>query len=207
MKITMVAACSGKNKVIGNEGVIPWNIPSDLRNFKKYTDNKIVIMGRATFQSLPVFLKNRVSIILSSNVEQIQDKVSELKKQHNESDVPPIVVYDSVFGALESLSVILENYPVNKEEVVVIGGESIYKQFLPIADKVILSLVDGEFHGDKYFPTLDRDIWTKTAFVKNIKEEDDNYSYSILTLESLKSNVYDFSTGNLLSKMDTFKYL
>lgn len=55
MMVTMIVACSESTGVIGFKGKIPWSIPSDLKNFKEYTDNKIIIMGRATFESLPVF--------------------------------------------------------------------------------------------------------------------------------------------------------
>jgi len=202
----MIAACS-KDMVIGNNGVIPWNIPSDLKSFKNYTNNKIVIMGRVTFQSLPVFLNNRISIVITSNLEQVQDKVSDLKKQYGENNVPPIIVSKSIGEALDLLSVILEKYSINKDEVVVIGGESIYRQFLPITSKIILSLVDGEFDGDKYFPILDNKIWKKVTEEKVTKDVSDSHNYSILIFESLESNVYDFFTGNLLSKINTFKYL
>ena len=206
MNVTLIAACSERNGVIGADGVIPWYLPSDLKRFKEYTKNKIVVMGRTTFESLPVFLYDRVSIVMTNQFQKVQDKVNELKTTSGK-EASPILLMSSIGDLIEALPAVVEQFPVNKQEVVVIGGESIYEQFLPMANKILLSLVRGEFFGDRFFPKLDRSVWKKTSINKGIREVDDEYEYSILTMVSPKSNIYSFPEGNRLSKLDTFKYL
>jgi len=206
MNITLMAACSERNGVIGADGVIPWYLPSDLKRFKEYTKNKIVVMGRTTFESLPVFLYDRVSIVMTNQFQKVQDKVDELKTKSGK-DPSPILLMSSIDDLIEALPTIVKQFPVNKQEVVIIGGESIYEQFLPIADKILLSLVRGEFFGDRFFPKLNRSVWKKTCINKGIREVGDEYEYSILTMLSPESNVYGFPKGNKLSKMDMFNRL
>ena len=133
--ISLIVAKS-KNNVIGNKGRIPWYIPNDLKRFKKLTTDKVVIMGRKTFDSLPEEYKplpNRINIILSKD----------------ESYQP------SCCMVLNDLKKALRKAGSDKE-VFIIGGGEIYKEGLKYADKVYVTEVDGEFEGDTYFPTLNR---------------------------------------------------
>ena len=210
MKITLLAACAENNAVIGADGDLPWSLPSDLKRFKEYTKNKIVVMGSSTFESLPVFLYDRVSIVLSSSGEKVQAKVDKLKTKFNTPS--PIVVMDSIEALIDAMEVIIDfaknsNPNIDTTELVIIGGESVYTQFLPIADKLVLSLVKGEIFGDKFFPRFDRDVWNKTSIEKDIKEETDEYEYSVLVMECSDSNIYKFPDGERISKLDTYKLI
>ena len=117
---------------IGKDNKLMWNIPSDLRRFKEITtkdqiginnNNNTVVMGSKTYKSIGRELPNRTNIVLS------------LKDKHSYS-IEDILDYN-------------EHFP--EEELFVIGGEQIYRQFLPYADKIYLTKVKGDFGADKFF--------------------------------------------------------
>ena len=120
---------------IGKENNLMWNIPSDLRRFKQITTkeqfginnniNNIVVMGKRTYDSIGRELPDRVNVILS------------LKDKHSYS-----IKFEDVLDYNE-------RFP--EEEIFVIGGEQIYKQFLSYADKIYLTKVKGDFGADKFF--------------------------------------------------------
>lgn len=150
-----------------------------------------------------LYLHNRVSVILTNNLEKIQNKVDKLKVGSKET--PPIVVMNNIEELIESLPLMVEEYKCNSKEVVVIGGSSIYEQFLPYASKMIISLVKGEFYGDKFFPKINRKIWKKTNASELIKEENDEESYSIVTMMSAGLNIFKFPGGERLKKIELHK--
>ena len=129
--ISLIVAKS-KNNVIGNKGRIPWYIPNDLKRFKKLTTDKVVIMGRKTFDSLPEEYKplpNRINIILSKD----------------ESYQP------SCCMVLNDLKKALRKAGSDKE-VFIIGGGEIYKAALPYTDILDLTLIDDDKPADVFFP-------------------------------------------------------
>jgi dihydrofolate reductase len=210
MEITLIAACAEKNGVIGANGSLPWHIPSDLKRFKEYTKNKIVIMGRTTFESLPVFLHGRISVVLTSDYSKVQAKVDNLKTKFSEAS--PIIIMNSIEELIDSLDQIIEYaqaklLDLDRSEMVVIGGESVYTEFLPVASKMVLSLVKGEIYGDKFFPRFDREVWKKTSIDRDATEEGDDHEYSVLVLECSDSNVVKFPSGDKVSKLETYKML
>jgi len=135
MKINIIAAVS-RNGVIGKNGKIPWNLPVDLNRFKNLTLNKDIIMGMNTWYSLPKKpLSNRHNIVMTtSDIKLNNVSIARNKKQ-----------------ALDS---------VNGEEVFIIGGESIYRQFMTESDKLYLTIVEKYYEqGDSYFPNIDFLQW------------------------------------------------
>lgn len=130
--ISVVVATDSKGG-IGKDNKLMWNIPSDLKRFKEITtknqikiDNdikNIVVMGKKTYDSIGRELPNRANIVLSS-------------KNKCSYSVEDILDYN-------------ERFP--EEEIFVIGGEQIYKQFLPYTDKIYLTRVRGDFGADKFF--------------------------------------------------------
>lgn len=204
MKITLIAACASRSGVIGKDGGIPWELPSDLKFFKEYTKNKICVMGRATFQSLPVFLVDRVSVVLTSNINLVEKRVDELKS--NGLTPNPILIMEDVDELFNSLEEIVRQYGIKKDEIVIIGGESIYKEFLPYSDKIILSLVDCNVEGDRSFPAINKMIWEESELLRDVHEGGDEYSYSRMTLNSKPSNVYHFPDGKLMTKREVCKH-
>jgi len=125
-----------KNFGIGNDSKLLYNIPDDMRHFKELTINKIVIMGRSTLNSLPHGkpLKNRINIVLS--------------RDENLEVEGAIVLH-----CLEEALAYIKQY--NSNDVFVIGGESIYREFLPYVKMAYLTKIDSTKEANKYFENLD----------------------------------------------------
>lgn len=136
--ISLVAAVS-KNMVIGNNGSIPWNLPEDQQHYRETTMGEPMIMGRKTFESFPRPLPGREHIVLSTTVEQY--------------DYESVFAADSVQNALS----LAEEYA--SENIYVVGGEGVYKSYLPLADEMILSRIPDRYSGDTWFPTWDEAQW------------------------------------------------
>ena len=148
-------ACVGKNLELGKNNDLIWHLPNDLKFFKKTTLNKTVVMGRRTFESLPKKLPNRRNIVLMLP---------------NEEKIPDVDIFYSVSEVLEEIKNI-------NEEVFIIGGASIYKQFLPYASKLYLTEVPcEEKEASVYFPEFDKSKYTRTVLGENC-DGDINYQH------------------------------
>ncbi|MGM0508072.1 MAG: dihydrofolate reductase [Fusobacteriota bacterium] len=154
--IEMIAAM-GKNRVIGKDNSMPWDIPGDLKHFKSITLNHRVVMGKNTYQSIGKPLVNRENIILS-------------RSRNFQRGEKNIKVYNSINRVIKES---------NNKKTFIIGGENIYKQFLNYCSKIHLTLIDKNIPGDKFFPVLDDKIWklVDKSPQNNYKE----YSYFFLT--------------------------
>jgi dihydrofolate reductase len=122
-----------RNHVIGKNGIIPWYLPNDLSYFKKVTSGHTVVMGRKTAESIGRPLPNRKNVLLTRQGYAMTG----FRTEHSVQDV-------------------LTHYT---GQVFVIGGEQIYREFMPYADKLYITHVSGEFDGDTYFPPIDPKIW------------------------------------------------
>ena len=125
-----------ENRVIGNGLELPWNIPEDLKHFKEQTTGKTVIMGLATYKSIGRTLPNRNNIILSFDKIEIQGATVC-------QSIPEGIEKAKEFGV----------------DIFIMGGASIYKQFIPIVDKMYISHIKGEYKGNIYFPEYDESVW------------------------------------------------
>lgn len=154
MKLSMIA-CVGKNLELGKNNDLIWHLPNDLKYFKKVTDGHVVVMGKNTFKSLPKVLPNRKNIVLTfpDDEEILPDELE-------------------VFHGIEEF---LESYKDYQDEVFIIGGASIYKQFLKYADNLYLTEVDMESdQADVYFPEFDKSLYNKEIVLEN---SDNNIKY------------------------------
>lgn len=133
-----VIAAVGRNRELGKDNRMPWHLPDDLKRFRKITSGHTLIMGRKTFESLPKPLPNRRHIILT------RDKAYRV-------DYPGIEVAHSLPELFTLLDPQAKNF--------VIGGGEIYRQLLPYCDMLYLTVIDGEFEADTYFPDFDRTEW------------------------------------------------
>lgn len=131
-----VVACN-EQMVIGKENKIPWNIKEDLNHFKTLTDGHIVIMGRKTYESLPIKpLKNRYNIVITYSPEKYETRQDNV-----------------IFTTLENVSNIIRNQTQKWGEIVyVIGGSDIYKYFIKDCCKIHLTLINKDIDGDTFFP-------------------------------------------------------
>lgn len=160
--ITLIAAI-GKNRELGKDNTLIWNIPDDLKFFRDNTINKNIVMGINTLASLPKLLPNRQHIVLT----------------HRNVSLDPSVV---VFHNMEDL---LKYIKELNEEVMIIGGASIYKQFIEYADKMILTEIDDSKKADVYFPEFSLDDWDREMIIN--KEYDGlKYSHVIYTRKKVK---------------------
>ena len=138
MIISLIAAMA-RNRVIGKDGKLPWRIPEDLKRFKKLTTGHCVVMGRKTFDSIGKPLPNRTNIVITRDKSWRADGV---------------VVAHSLDEALGLAS---------GDEVFVIGGGEIYAAALPKASKLYLTLVEGQWEGDAFFPEYDAGRFREVA--------------------------------------------
>ncbi|WP_165245176.1 dihydrofolate reductase [Paludisphaera soli] len=139
MVVSFVVAMAN-DRVIGRDGGLPWRLPRDLKHFRALTWGKPIVMGRKTHESLGRALPGRLNIVLSRG---------EFAHQ------PEIQVARSVEEALEQARA------TGADEVMVIGGGQVYEAFRPLCDRIHLTLVEGEFAGDTFFPfdLLDSPDW------------------------------------------------
>jgi dihydrofolate reductase len=118
---------------IGIDNKLPWHLPEDLKHFKDYTTNKIIIMGTNTFKSIGKALPNRRNVVISRSLNHSSDM--------NTKNV-------EFFFSIESMIDMLKD----EEDIIVIGGSSIYKQFLNITNELVVTEVLDHFKGDTVFP-------------------------------------------------------
>ena len=139
MKNISIIACVGKNLELGKNNDLIWHLPNDLKYFKQVTSGKTVIMGRRTFESLPGILPKRRNIVL---------------QLPHESNIDGVEIYNDIPSILDAVK--------NEEEAFIIGGASIYKQFLEYANKLYLTEVDEKCpDAQVYFPKFDKRKYKK----------------------------------------------
>lgn len=153
--ITLITACSS-NRAIGKDNKLLWHLPDDLKRFKSLTLNKPILMGKMTYLSIGKPLLNRTNIVLS------RDKNLKLDG---------CLVYNNIHEVL----------PIFRD-IMVIGGGQIYKDLLPFADKIELTLIHKEYDGDTFFPELDSS-WIE---VNREDHKNDSFEYSYITYELKK---------------------
>jgi len=168
MIISLIAAVA-KNRVIGNEGDLPWNLPSDLKKFKEITDNRPIIMGRKTWDSIGRPLPNRDNIIISRNAN--------------------LEIEGGIICLSPDEAISIAKIKANErgcEEIMVIGGGYIYQEFMSIADKLYITEVDLEIEGDAYFPKIDPELFEEVIREERNKDPEDNAYHSLVIYEKVK---------------------
>ncbi len=148
-EIIIIAAVS-ENSVIGKNNSLPWKIKADLIRFKKLTMGYPCLMGRNTYDSLPIKpLPGRINIVITSKPETIHEDVEK---------------YSSIDVAIKNCS--------KYKKIYICGGSSIYKKTLSLANRIELTIIHAKYNGDVYFPEINLDCW------KSINVEDkDKFSF------------------------------
>jgi dihydrofolate reductase len=166
-RIAFVVAVA-RNGVIGRQGRLPWRISSDLKRFKAITMAKPVIMGRKTWESLPRRpLPGRLNIVIT------RDKRFQAK------------------GALVAASVgdaLARARQAQSEEICVIGGSEIFREMLPMADRLYLTEVDLSPEGNVVFPPLDPKVWREISRETHAREEGDDTGFVLRVLDRVPSS-------------------
>lgn len=136
--ISIIVAVT-KNNVIGNNGIMPWKIKGEQRRFRELTTGHTIIVGRKTFQAEGKPLPNRKTIIIS--------KTKNIECEN-------CVTVKSLKEALELAK--------DEKEIFIAGGGEIYRQVLPMTDRIYLTIIDKVIEGDVYFPKINEDEFVKT---------------------------------------------
>ena len=135
MIISMIAAMAN-NRVIGLDNKMPWHLPAELQLFKRATLGKPIVMGRNTFESIGRPLPGRLNIVLSRQAE------------YQPAGVTVVATLDDAIVAAGDV-----------EELMIIGGATIYKQCLAAADRLYLTHIDLTTTGDTWFPDYEQYSW------------------------------------------------
>ncbi|MEK9174064.1 MAG: dihydrofolate reductase [Patescibacteria group bacterium] len=157
-RISLISAIAESNRAIGKNNQLLWDIKADMDHFRTLTTGHAIVMGEKTFHSIGKALPRRVNIVLTDN---------------REFEAENVLVGYSIDEVLE-LARLHET-----EEVFIIGGGSIYTQFLPLASRLYLTLVAGEYEADVFFPEY-------SQFTKVLAEEsgqEGEYRFRFVTLE------------------------
>jgi dihydrofolate reductase len=125
-----------RNRVIGRDNAIPWHLPDELRLFKSLTMGHHIVMGRRTFESIGRLLPGRTSVIVT---------------RQRDFEAPGTRVSHSVSEALAACR--------DDDEIFVIGGADLFRETLPLADRLYLTIVDAEPEGDTFMPEFDFAEW------------------------------------------------
>jgi dihydrofolate reductase len=139
MKEINVIVAMTKSRVIGKDGTLPWHLSEDLKLFKAHTTGNIVVMGRKTFDSIGRPLPNRRNIVVSKSIKDSEK-------------VAGVAYYPDLEHAIAAAQ-------EGDGRIFIIGGASIYHQMIEKADRLYISLVDGEYEGDTYFPEIKDELW------------------------------------------------
>lgn len=141
-----------KNRVIGNQGKIPWRISDDFTHFKNLTSGKTLIMGRKTYESLPSPLNDRTVIVVSKSSGLKVDKLD--NRENDTSEKEEFMFVDSIEKALE-----VAKKTKGSQEIFIGGGGEIYKQTINLVNKIYLTVIEAEVEGDTFFPEFDISEW------------------------------------------------
>jgi len=160
--ISLIVA-KADNGVIGRDNKMPWHIPAELKHFKARTMGKPIIMGRKTFDSLGRVLPGRPHVVISRSALSLPENCYAAR---------------SLQEAISTAQTLVE-----QGEVVVIGGAEIYRQALPLVDRLYLTEVHIEPEGDTWFPELNPGDWQETEREDVPADADSAIAYSIVTYQ------------------------
>ncbi len=160
--ILSLIAAMDENRVIGCDNRLPWRLPADLQHFKRLTLGKPIVMGRKTWESLPGLLPGRTHIVISSNPAYRAEGC---------------LLVHSIEQALAAAGEV--------DEIMVVGGANLYRQLLPRADRLYLTLVHARVAGDAWFPAYETEAWHELAREEHGADEHNQFAYTFLTLERM----------------------
>ena len=164
MIISHLVALSN-NFVIGVNNDLPWKLKKDLQHFSSYTQNKSIVMGRKTFESIGRPLPNRKNIVISSSLESQES----------------LEVVPNLNQAIEVASQWNKDNSA-EEEIVLIGGGYVFEESKNIVNKLVLTRVDCEIDGDVFYPQIDLSDWKETSQESYKRDSENEYDFRIETL-------------------------
>jgi len=159
VKLSIIVA-TDEQGLIGKDNDLPWKLSADLQYFRRVTMGKPLIMGRNTHESIGRALPGRKNIIVSNNCDYTADGCC---------------VVHSVEDAVKACDGV--------EEVMVMGGASLYKQMLQQADRLYLTQVHASLEGDTWFPDWQRSDWQEISREDHLADDKNDYPYSFVIFE------------------------
>ena len=164
MIISHLVALSN-NFVIGVNNDLPWKLKKDLQHFSAYTQNKAIVMGRKTYESIGRPLPNRKNIVISSSLESQEG----------------LEVVPSLNQAIEVASQWNKDNSAG-EEIVLIGGGYVFEESKNIVNKLVLTRVECEINGDVFYPQIDLSDWKEISQESYKRDSENEYDFMIKTL-------------------------
>jgi dihydrofolate reductase len=157
--LTIIVA-AGENNAIGKDNDLIWHLSDDLKRFKKLTSGHYIIMGRKTFESFPKPLPNRTHIVIT---------------RQNDYQVPDgVLIVNSLADAIDAAR--------HDKQPYIIGGGEIYKQAMPLADKLEITRVHASFEdADTFFPEINEKEWEEVERITHQADDDHKHSFSFIT--------------------------
>jgi dihydrofolate reductase len=162
-RINVIAALA-RNRVIGIENRLPWRLPEDLAHFKALTLGHPIIMGRKTYESLGRPLPGRTNIVITRNPDYCPEGC---------------LVAASIAAALALCR--------DDDEAFFIGGAELYRQVLPLAERLYLTEVRVDAEGDAWFPEYDRAAFREVGRVANRGEKADRLAFDFVVYDRVRS--------------------
>jgi dihydrofolate reductase len=180
---SMIYAKSNNN-VIGKDNKLLWHLPNDLKRFKELTRNRIVIMGKNTYLSLPNGpLPNRLNVVLCNDDENFLK--SEIQISTANTGVAKFSSIENVFQFINNFKMNPFMKNINIDEIFIIGGESIYKLFLNRTKYLYITNVDVDIEGDAFGPNINDFAWKNIEHTTNLKDDNHIYNYDFIKLEKI----------------------
>jgi dihydrofolate reductase len=167
--IVALVVAMGENRAIGRGGDLPWHLSSDMRYFRKITMGKPVIMGRLTFASLPRLLDGRTNIVLTRNAA---------------FEAPGAIMSYNLEEALDVARKAAKKSGAG--EIMIIGGADVFREALPLADRIYLTEVHAAPHADTWFPEIDANEWREIFREAHQAGPRDDHDFSFVVLDRAK---------------------
>lgn len=163
MTLSIICAMA-KNRTIGVNDGLPWHLPEDLKRFKALTMGKPMVMGRKTYDSIGRPLPGRTTIVVTRQADWAS---------------PGVIVCGTIDEAIAAANQQLTD---GQSEIMVVGGEEVYRQCLPLAKHLYLTEIDAHIEGDTFFPELKMAEWEEIALEEGYSSAA-HLHYRFLTLE------------------------
>jgi len=161
--ISLISAMS-KNRVIGNNGKVPWHITEDYIYFNKKTSGHPIIEGRKTYESTTQFENHKGWSETKSEIlkhKLLPNRTNIIVTRQENYKVPGAIVVKSLDDAIAKAK-----QSPGSEEIFIIGGGEIYRESMNIADRIYLTVIEAEVEGDTFFPLIDEKLWELTSSKK-----------------------------------------
>ncbi len=152
-RVSLIVAMA-KNRVIGIDNTLPWHLPADLKHFKALTMGHHIVMGRKTYESIGKPLPGRTSVVVTRNAGY---------------SAPGVTAVNSLPAAISACG--------DDDEIFVIGGAELYLQAITLADRIYLTEIGADIHGDAYFPEINLGEWQEVSRETHLQPEPQPLQY------------------------------